>query len=266
MTVQERLAAHHAAVQEHYGEQNVFATMLYGSQNYNLSTPQSDVDTKAMVLPTFRATVLNSKLTSTELTVCEGLCNVKDVRAMFDNFRKSNINFLEVLFTHHKLVNPRFKPFWDELYNSRHEVANAHPLRLMHATAGMAQQKYVAMEKPFESKTEVLSLYGYDPKQLHHLVRLCLFMQTYRQFGSFAACLVPEPAMHEYLMSLKTSPLPLEEARKLREKTKQKVDTLLAEANNVYDPNPESEKEVKDFLDDLAYRTIYSHFATEFGR
>ena len=48
------------AIQEHkqvvldagYPEKQIFGVFLYGSQNYGLDTENSDVDTKAIIIPT----------------------------------------------------------------------------------------------------------------------------------------------------------------------------------------------------------------------
>jgi len=62
---------------------------LYGSQNYKLENSQSDVDTKAMVLPSLRDIVLNKKPVSRTITLKNGeQCDVKDMRLMLENFKK----------------------------------------------------------------------------------------------------------------------------------------------------------------------------------
>lgn len=253
---------HKDAVADKYGAQNVFAVCLYGSQNYNLSMQESDVDTKAMIIPSMKDVILARKPVSTEMNVAGGICNIKDVRLMFDNFCRGNINFLEILFTADKIVNPIYSLFWRELQENRHLIANANPRRLLHAAAGMAKQKYQAMEHPFESKAEVLSLYGYDPKQLHHLVRLEHFISAYLDFNSFAAALVPDK--HDYLLSLKINPLPLKEARELKEQTRANISNLISTANSIYITDPPSAAEAREFLDDLAVRLLTFTFEHSF--
>ena len=52
MTTMERVRKHYNMVIEKYGEDNVLGVFLYGSQNYHTDTKDSDVDTKAILIPT----------------------------------------------------------------------------------------------------------------------------------------------------------------------------------------------------------------------
>ena len=180
-----------------------FVTMLYGSQNYDLATETSDVDTKTMVFPTLEDIVLGKKMLSVVYNMDDGsLDTCKDYRSMFENYMKGNVNFVETLYTRYYEVNPLFVPYWQALRKNRDMIANANPSRLMHQIGGMAIQKYKAMEHPFESKVEILAKYGYDPKQLHHIVRLRVFAETYLENKDFGSCLVPNDNVIEYIRSL----------------------------------------------------------------
>ena len=247
MFLRNRVKEHVALVANHYTNHAVFYCGLYGSQNYGLNTDDSDVDTKCMVLPPFRDVVLGRKMVSTDLADPYGaLCNVKDVRAMFDNFFKGNVNFVEVLYTEYFSVGADYLAEAKELRDHRDMVANRDPLRLMEMAAGMARQKYVAFDKPFESKKKVLATYGYDPKQL----------------PDFGYALNPGMLMRDYLMSFKTDPKPYDVAKNLREEYMELVDGLLEKARQTYGTAVERDLaakrslEVRAFLDDLAYRLL----------
>ena len=78
----------------------VFGVFLQGSQNYGLSYEGSDIDTKSIILPSFRDLCLNKKEFSTTHVRKNGShLDIKDIRGMFACFLKSNINFLEIIFT-----------------------------------------------------------------------------------------------------------------------------------------------------------------------
>lgn len=255
---------HYKECKSQYGESNMFVTMLYGSQNYNLDTPNSDVDTKTMIFPSINDVILGRKMVSTDKVMPDGsLSNVKDYRAMFGNYLKGNINFVETLFTDFYVVTPKYMGFFDRLLSQRDLIANCQPLKLVHMAAGMANQKYVAMEKPFESKKEVLERYGYDFKQLLHLARLDIFIKKYCNTGDFGACLVPCDKDREWLKGLKTNPISLSDARQLKEETMNKINATLkwADSNLPLDKN---KKEAQEFLDNLAVdlfkEVIYNNF------
>ena len=100
----------------------VVGVYLQGSQNYGLSyyldeDHHSDVDTKAIVLPHFEDVVESRNWVSyTHVLEDNSHCDVKDVRLMFDCFKKMNINFLEIVFTDFYYINPDV-PFYRILWN-----------------------------------------------------------------------------------------------------------------------------------------------------
>ena len=106
-------------VQEHYdylekkGFEIVFLA-LQGSQNYGLDVYDedymSDVDTKAVILPSFEDFVYNREPKSKTLVLENNEhIDVKDIRVMFETYKKQNVNFIETLFTEFKIVNQNIK-------------------------------------------------------------------------------------------------------------------------------------------------------------
>ena len=99
-----RLKQHLNYVKEQFPNNDIVYIALQGSQNYNLDyyTEEytSDVDTKAIILPTLEDIILNEKPTSITLlvpTVHNGIvcepsehCDVKDIRLMFECFKKES--------------------------------------------------------------------------------------------------------------------------------------------------------------------------------
>ena len=91
-------------VQEHYeylkseGYEIVFIA-LQGSQNYRLDVYDdeymSDVDTKAIVLPTFEDFVYGRQPISKTLVLENNEhIDVKDIRVMFETYKKQNVNYI----------------------------------------------------------------------------------------------------------------------------------------------------------------------------
>lgn len=78
---------------------------------------------------------------------------------------------------------------------------------------GMALEKYHALQHEYSSKKDVLSKYGYDPKQLHHILRLNDFMTRFINGESYENCLVP--LSPEYLKQVKLGLYSLEDALKI---------------------------------------------------
>lgn len=262
---QEEVESHVAQVKKKIPEKySHFATMLYGSQNYGLESSTSDVDTKTMVVPSAVDLVLGRKMLSKEYQMEDGsLDTCKDLRAMFENYMKGNINFTETLFSPYVSVNSEFDFYWRQLKDNKDLIANAHPRRLMHMAAAMATQKYKAMEHPFESKREVLAKYGYDPKQLHHIVRLKFFMETYMDCCDFKNCLEPVSFDKEYLMNLKLYPISLGSARRLAIEKMAEIDDMVNWANNFLPENYRAD-EAQNFLNNLAVNICVRQIGYEF--
>lgn len=241
----------------------LWVTMLYGSQNYGLASIDSDVDTKTMLLPSFDDVCVGRPMVSTEVVMPDGsLDNCKDFRAMFENYKRGNINFMETLYTEFFHVEG-YEDHFTSLREHRNLIANSQPRRLMHMTAGMAQQKDVAFDKPFAGKKEVLEKYGYDPKQLHHMVRLRRFMEVFMKTGQFNAALYSshpdgDLQFYHYVMGLKLDPLPLKQANELRIKTREEVAALL-QSSDAQLPEFNEREAAVDFLDMLVEDLMKKH-------
>ena len=70
---------------------------LQGSQNYGLDLYtdeyKSDIDTKAIVIPSLEDVVMNRKpISTTHVLPNNEHLDIKDIRLYFDNFKKQNIN------------------------------------------------------------------------------------------------------------------------------------------------------------------------------
>lgn len=187
---------------------------LCGSQNYGVAYEDSDIDTKAILLPTFNDFVLTrSPISTTHICENNEHIDLKDVRAMFDCLKKQNTNFIEILFTKYKVINPEYAKIVAPLFENRELIANYNNYATINSLCGMALQKYKAMEHPYPTLLDKIEKFGYDPKQLHHLVRILYFIQDYIAGHSYEECLnVPQK---KYLIEVKRGCHNLEEARKL---------------------------------------------------
>ena len=135
----------------------------------------------------------------------------KDIRLYMETFRKQNLNFLEILFTDYAFVNPVYEAQWTRLLDAREQIARMNEWRAVKSMKGVALEKYHAMEHEYPSKVDVLAKFGYDPKQLHHLLRVEEYLERYIAGESYAACLKPtDPG---YLLDIKLGVMGLEEAR-----------------------------------------------------
>lgn len=123
---------------------------LQGSQNYNLDYEGSDIDTKAIMLPSFSDFVLNAKpLSTTHIMENNEHVDFKDIRLMFDCIKKQNVNFVEILFTPYSIINPEYADLFQPVLDAREEIARYNNYAGMNCIMGMALEKQKAMEHPY---------------------------------------------------------------------------------------------------------------------
>lgn len=194
----------------------VIGVFLQGSQNYNLDYEGSDIDTKAMLLPSFEDFLLNKKLISTtlELPPSNEHLDIKDVRLMFENFKKQNINFIEILFTKYKYINPKYETLFQPIFDIRERIARYDQYKTLNSIAGMSMEKFKAMEHPYPTLIHKIEEFGYDGKQVSHIERLYDFIVKYTDGKSYEECLIVNKSDRQHLIDVKTnSAYTLDEAR-----------------------------------------------------
>ena len=192
--IKEGLNRHLEEFQKHYPDLELFCLCLQGSQNYELdiytNEYKSDIDTKVIIIPSLEDVVMNRKpISTTHVLPNNEHLDIKDIRLYFDNFKKQNINFLEILFTNYYLVNPKYEDLWQLLVYFREEIAHYNKNAALRCMAGMSMEKRKALCHPYPSIIDKIEKYGYDGKQLHHIIRMYDFICGYAQGDSFKKCL-----------------------------------------------------------------------------
>lgn len=194
-------------IQKHYDKlvelgYNVVGVFLYGSQNYELDYEGSDVDSKAIVLPTLNDIILNKQPISTTIDMGDNcLCDIKDIRKMFECFKKQNINFIELLFTQYYVLNDEYKDLYQPMLDNNELIAHYNNYASLNCMSGMALEKYNALTHPYPSIKDKIDKYGIDPKQLHHVIRLKEFIERYINGEKYKDILVPKDK--DMLISIK---------------------------------------------------------------
>jgi hypothetical protein len=175
-----RVNDHFQEALEHFPREQIVGCFLQGSQNYGLDYEGSDVDTKLIVVPSFKDICLNHKpVSTTHVRANDEHTDWKDVRLYMDTFRSQNLNFLEILFTDYFIVNPLYEDLWAAIVRIREEIARVNPLNAIKAMMGMVSEKEHALEHRYPSRAAWIDKYGYDPKQLSHLIRIAYFAYGY---------------------------------------------------------------------------------------
>lgn len=214
--IMRRLAEHLDSVKDKHPEW--VGIFLQGSQNYNLDYEGSDIDSKLIVLPSFEDFVLNRKPYSyTHIMENDEHVDVKDIRLMFECFRKQNINFVEILFTKYRIMNPKYEALFKPVLEARELVGRYNNYAAMNCMVGAAMEKRKALCHPYPATLEKIEKYGYDPKQLHRILRFDEFNERWLAGVLYEHCLISE--QRDYFRSVKFGCHTLEEAIEIADRT-----------------------------------------------
>ena len=202
--IMKRLREHYEEALEHFPANRIVGIFLQGSQNYGLDYEGSDVDTKLIVIPSFEDIAMNRKpVSTTHVRENDEHIDFKDIRLYMETFRKQNLNFLEILFTPFKIVNPMYEAEWNRLLDSREDIAHMNVHRAVKSMKGVALEKFHAMEHRYPSKADIVDKYGYDGKQVSHLIRVDDYLERYINGESYESCLRPTDSKRDRIMDYK---------------------------------------------------------------
>lgn len=235
---------------------------LQGSQNYNLDYEGSDIDTKVIVLPSFSDFVLNRKpVSTTHIMENDEHLDFKDIRLMFDCIKKQNVNFVEILFTRYMIINEKYADLFQPVLDAREDIARYNNFAGVNCFVGMALEKQKAMEHPYPATMDKIERFGYDPKQLHHALRMQEFMTRYLNGEPYEDCLISK--QHDYLMAVKHGCYRLEQAREIMSNT---IDMMKSTKEAYMSTNPVViNKHAEEVLQNATVEILKRCFISEIG-
>lgn len=251
---------HYDETRNTFGLNKIVGVFLQGSQNYGLDYESSDVDTKAVLLPSFKDIVLNKQpISTTHVREDNSHTDWKDMRLMLNCFRKQNLNFLEILFTPYFFINSTYGKYWAELIEHREEIVRYNPYQAVKSMKGIAMEKYHAMEHRYPTKVHLIDTYGYDSKQLMHLLRIEQYLGRYIDGVKYADCL--QAPMSDYLLDVKNYHYNLEAARIV-------ANTAINNITRVADDycsktKDEGNEELEDFMNKIVYLIMKKRIVKE---
>ena len=138
---------------------NVIYIGLYGSQNYNVDDEQSDIDCKAIILPSLHD-IIYRKVTSTTIELETGAIDVKDIITFYNVIRKGNFSYIEAIDTTYSIGDKYIKELFRQIRPS------------LKSMLGAMYEKRKALTHEYPSKEFEFQKWGFDPKQYHHIIRL----------------------------------------------------------------------------------------------
>ena len=132
---------------------------LYGSQNYNVDDELSDIDCKAIILPSLHDIIFR-KNTSKVIEFENGEVDVKDLITFYEVIRKGNFSYIEAIDTEYYIGDEYIKNLFKQIRPNFKSIL------------GAMYEKRKALTHEYPSKKEEFEKWGFDPKQYHHIKRL----------------------------------------------------------------------------------------------
>ena len=129
--------------------------------------------------------------------------DLKDIRLMWQCFKKQNINYLEILFTEFFYIPYDYYLDWMDMTARREDIAHMDNYLAINCIVGMILEKNAALCHPYPTLKDKIDKYGYDNKQLHHILRCQEFLDRYIAGVSYADCLISQNP--KYLTEIKAT-------------------------------------------------------------
>ena len=159
---------------------------LVGSHNYNLNHEGSDRDYKVFVIPTFHDLYRAKQPSKTYTSETEDVV-YHDVRQLKSLLSKSNVNYLEVLFsedlTFGETLDAGEGACLLRLFEHREEIARMNLPYLYQSSMGMFMNRFKYLENGTASTKELVETFGYDTKQAMQCARILDVLIRYQRQG-----------------------------------------------------------------------------------
>lgn len=181
-------------IQEAYPNNQLIYLAVYGSQNYQMDLPSSDIDTYAVMAPSMDDLVSNHAISAEHHFSNGEHCVVKDIRLYIDQLKKQSFNVLETLSTPYFMINPEFTRLLQGLRLNVDTIARYDPYRFCMAALGN-----------FHNSNKRLSTLGFcELKQIAMMMLIVNIVDAYIHDTPFSSCLTSEiDYSHEVLMKTK---------------------------------------------------------------
>lgn len=260
----DRMMEHLHKFQETY-QNDWFVIALQGSQNYHMDDEHSDIDTKVLAIPNMEDLIFNKKpISHTLIMENEEHVDCKDIRLYFNTFRKQNINFVEILFSDYVIVNPKYAYYWNILVENNEKLAHMNPLAAIRCMCGMCHEKSKDLTREFPTKKELIDKYGYDSKQLCHILRIQDFLERYIAGEKYEDCLILKDVNKLHAIKRYEADIDLKAARMMASKAVAHMDVMVYD----YEQNHsamEFDAEANMLLDNCLRAVMNTYFYTIFG-
>lgn len=224
---------------------------LVGSHNYNLQIESSDKDYKAFFLPSFEDLYSGEKYSKSITSDTEDI-EYHDIRKLPDMLWKSNVNFLEVLFS---MEVHKYDELYDKLWSKREEIARMNLPYLYDACMGMFNQKYKDFQRDlnYVTRDDLNNPEQWKNKVNKHAMsalRILDFLERYKNFNyNFQLAIrYTYEAQRDNLLSVRKGKYSFNELDEMMQLTEQYTIEKLKDWYKGHKPNEEMKRWVVDVV------------------
>lgn len=235
---------HYRDVLKKVPEDRVLGVFLEGSQNYGMSTENSDIDTKAYLLPGLGDIVFcEDPISTTWIRENEEHISAKDIRLVMNCFRKQNFNFVETLFTPYYILNPKYEEYLKPLFDNKERIARYNEYAATRAMWGLTLNNKKRLLSPVKGQE-------YYYKALYQLKRIEYVIESYIKGLPYALCMYPPKELRDECIAIKKGCYTKDEAIKLADEIYNHVANMYANFTENLSPIKVDE-EIDRLLDDV---------------
>lgn len=155
-----------------------------------------------------------------------------------------------------------YKDMVQVLFDNAEEIAHINKYQAIRCMAGMSKEKLKALKHPYPTIVDKINKYGYDPKQLHHILRMNDFIKKYAILEKpYKECLIPDNK--EYLIQIKKGVLSEDEATQLAVETDEDTYDVKNWATGFDDRPDVINQKGLDILDKTKYEILKMRYREE---
>ncbi|MCC3687481.1 nucleotidyltransferase domain-containing protein [Bacillus cereus] len=242
-------------------ERKVVLEALTGSHNYNLATVGSDKDYKIFTAPTFEDLYTGNRYKKNIITDTVDK-DIKDIRQLTDLLWKSNISYLEILFSNSiDAVGGLY-----ELLGLKDEIARINLPQLFKSTGGMHNERLKRLEKPTDGTQHLVDMYGYNTKEAMHDFRGMKLLVDFEAngFTGFEEALRYDDSERKTILDIKNGIFTKDEFIEFTTHYHDHVFAPLKEKYCSQKPNEELKEHMCNIVKDVVEESIFIDLKKEF--
>lgn len=230
------------------GRKELFRALV-GSYNYNLNTSTSDKDYKIFTVPTFDDLYFNKSYSNSIIGETKDY-DIHDIRKLSNLLWKSNVNFMQILFSEEIIINDNItlstREHLNWIFNNKNGLARINLPYLFNACIGMYLNKIKLTNKYTSGTKHLYDKYGYDTKSATHSIRILMFLEKFclNNFSNFKSAIWMTGADKEFLLHIKNGGLSKDKFLSYAEQLKNRIENTYKEKYYKNEPNEELYEEL----------------------